>query len=180
MSFKPYQLAWLAKFRPLALANQRRYGVPALFTLAQQLVESAWSLDKLGNNFFGIKAGPEWHGAANMQRTHENTPDGWEYPTVDRFRAYATAADAYDGHGAFLRSQPRYRGAFLTADPVAFAQAVARAGYATDPAYFEKLRRNIYFLRGQKMPAPEAFGGAVGLLALAGLGYWLTQRKPAR
>lgn len=180
----PYQLAWLAKFRPLALANERRYGVPALFTLAQQLVESEWKLTKLGNNFFGIKAGPGWHGAANMQRTHENMPDGREYPTIDSFRGYATPADAYQGHATFLRLQPRYRAAFLTTNPVEFARAVADAHYATDPNYFEKLRKNIYWLSGKKMPPPEVAqevgGGVVGLLLLAGVGYWLTQRKQAR
>ena len=174
--FRPYQLDWLAKFGPLATANERRFGVPRLFTLAQQLVESSWSLAKLGNNFFGIKADPKWTGPSNVQRTHEYDAAGREIPTAAAFRAYATPADAYVGHATFLRTQPRYRAAFQTKDPVAFAEALARAGYATDPNYFPKLRELIFELSGQSIPA-SAPVGAGALLLLGGLAYWLSRRK---
>ncbi len=173
---KPYQLAWLAKFGPLAVANEKRFGVPRLFTLAQQLVESSWSLQKLGNNFFGIKAGAGWKGSQNLQKTHEYDAQGNKYNTADTFRAYPTEAAAYEGHAQFLRTNARYRAAFQTKDPVAFADAIARAGYATDPNYFTKLRNVIYFLSGKPILATVPLGTGA-LVLLGGLAYWLSRRK---
>lgn len=41
---------------------------------------------------------------------------------------------SFVGHGAFLRDNPRYGLAFRhTRSPRRFAQALQRAGYATDP-----------------------------------------------
>lgn len=178
MSLHAYQKAWLAKFAPLALANERRYQVPALFTLAQQLVESAWSLNKLGNNFFGIKAGGAWKGPSNNQKTHEYGKGG-AYNTSADFRAYPSEAAAYEGHAQFLLVNPRYRPAFAHRDPLGFAYAVAHAGYATDPNYFKKLAKNIAFLQGKPLPAGSAVGIGGGLLLLAGL-YFLfsNQARP--
>jgi flagellum-specific peptidoglycan hydrolase FlgJ len=178
MSFHPYQTTWLQKFAPLARANEARFGVPALFTLAQQLVESAWRLNKLGNNFFGVKS-HGYKGATNKQKTHEYDTSGHKYNTADVFRAYPTEAAAYAGHAEFLRAQPRYRLAFQTTDPVEFAKRIAGAHYATDPDYFAKLKKNIYFLQGKPLPTG---GGGAGLgagavLALAGLAYLLSKRK---
>lgn len=110
---KQYQKDWLAKFGPLAVANERRYGVPALFTLAQQLVESAWSMHKLGNNFFGIKADQAWKGPQQVQKTHEYNGQGAKYNTSAAFRGYPTEQSAYEGHANFLRTNKRYKPAFL-------------------------------------------------------------------
>ncbi len=175
---KQYQIDWLAKFAPLALANEQRYKVPALFTLAQQLVESAWSLKKLGNNFFGIKAGGAWSGASNNQKTHEYDGKGAKYNTSASFRAYPTERDAYEGHAKFLLANKRYKPAFGHTDPYAFAKAVADAHYATDPYYFDKLRTNIAFLSGKPLPAGTGAGiGAGALLLLAIGGYYLYSHK---
>ncbi len=174
MSFHPYQVAWLQKFAPLARSNEARFGVPAVFTLAQQLVESAWSLNKLGNNFFGVKS-HGYKGATNVQKTHEYDKAGQWYNTSDTFRAYPTESAAYEGHAQFLRTQPRYRLAFQTADPVEFAKRIAAAGYATDPGYFAKLRKNIYFLQGKPLPADVGLGAGTAAV-LAGLVYLLAKR----
>lgn len=172
---KPYQVAWLAKFAPLAARNERLYQVPALFTLAQQLVESAWSMQKLGNNFFGIKASPDWRGSSQVQKTHEYDFRGAKYNTTATFRGYPSEATAYDGHAHFLRAYKRYRPAFAFTDPVKFAEAVAHAGYATDPDYFGKLKTNINFLRGYSLPKEAAAGGALLLLVGVTLYYFSNQ-----
>ena len=42
----------------------------------------------------------------------------------------------------FLKSNPRYRDALNNADnPHAFVESLQDAGYATDPAYAEKIQR---------------------------------------
>jgi flagellum-specific peptidoglycan hydrolase FlgJ len=54
---------------------------------------------------------------------------------------YAESADDY---GRFLNDNSRYRGAFqFQNDPVQFVQAIAAAGYATDPHHAEMLTRII-------------------------------------
>lgn len=43
---------------------------------------------------------------------------------------------------SFLESNPRYRDVLEVADqPEVFAEKLQQAGYATDPAYGEKIRR---------------------------------------
>jgi peptidoglycan hydrolase FlgJ len=42
-----------------------------------------------------------------------------------------------------LRNNPLYRSCYLYTNSSKFAAALARSGYATDPAYFAKLNSNI-------------------------------------
>jgi len=174
---REYQTAFLAKFSPLAYQSQRKWGVPAVFTLAQHLVESAWKMEKLGHNYFGIKATSSTQ-KSQVQQTHEYV-NGRKVNTSARFRGYNSAAESYDDHGRFLRQQPRYAAAFRTSDPVAFAWEVARAGYATDPKYFEKLRTNILFLQGKSLPKAAAGVGVGVLVAAASFFYFLSKQKTA-
>ena len=46
-------------------------GVPALLTLAQAGLESAWGKSGPGNNFFGVKAGKNWTGETQKLKTWE-------------------------------------------------------------------------------------------------------------
>jgi hypothetical protein len=56
------------------------------------------------------------------------------------FRRFASEADAIANHSRLLRTNRRYAQAFQhTADPIAFARAVAQAGYATGRDYEEAL-----------------------------------------
>ena len=51
---------------------------------------------------------------------------------------------SHDGHDYvdFLQRNPRYRAALdTTSDPAAYFDALQRAGYATDPAYADKIKR---------------------------------------
>ena len=59
---------------------------------------------------------------------------------TDAFRSYSGFDEAADDYGRFLTGNPRYHAAFAHTDnPEAFAEAVAAAGYATDPTYSTKL-----------------------------------------
>uniref|UniRef100_UPI001589628D glucosaminidase domain-containing protein n=1 Tax=Burkholderia anthina TaxID=179879 RepID=UPI001589628D len=62
---------------------------------------------------------------------------------VASFRAYSDWQGSIDDHAAFLVSNPRYRGAFSSTSGVEFAEAIAKAGYATDPQYADKLKSII-------------------------------------
>ncbi len=67
----------------------------------------------------------------------------------DSFRAYIDFSEAAEDYGKFLTTQPRYKPAFIhSKDPLKFADALQRAGYATDPSYASKLKSIIttYYL----------------------------------
>jgi flagellar protein FlgJ len=57
-----------------------------------------------------------------------------------RFRAYEDAQASVSDYVSLLRDNPRYAAALNTGDDVrAFANALQRGGYATDPDYANKL-----------------------------------------
>jgi hypothetical protein len=62
----------------------------------------------------------------------------------DWFRAYPSPEACFADHAQFFFKNKRYAKALaVRADPYKFAVAVAQAGYATDPAYAQKLCRLI-------------------------------------
>lgn len=90
-------------------------------------------------NLFGIKAGVDWKGdtVTVVSREYEN---GAFVSRAARFRAYDSVAASVADFGKFLETQPRYRAALdAGSDARAFVHSLARAGYATDPAYAAKL-----------------------------------------
>ncbi|WP_197430180.1 glucosaminidase domain-containing protein [Auraticoccus cholistanensis] len=136
---------FLARYADDAQAGEREHGVPTSVALAQAALESGWgesTLTRDGNAFFGIKCGtdngPYATGCVQKQTT-ECDASGC-YPVVAEFRAYASHADSFRDHGHFLRSRERYAAAFaLSDDPDQFIREVHAAGYATDPAYSDKI-----------------------------------------
>jgi flagellar protein FlgJ len=56
---------------------------------------------------------------------------------------HGSYAEAFKDYASLLSGNPRYAAALGNRDPAGFAQELARAGYATDPAYAEKLTRII-------------------------------------
>lgn len=133
-----------------ALAAERATGIPAKFAIAQAAHESGWGRHEIRgpqgeptHNLFGIKAGRGWTGATVEASTTEFV-DGAPRRQRERFRAYGSYDEAFADYARLVAGNPRYaeaRGA--GADPERFARAMARAGYATDPAYARKLARTI-------------------------------------
>ena len=143
------QEAFIARAARAARATAEEYGVPAAVTLAQAALESDWGRAHMGgaNNYFGIKAydkggvpqiGPIAKGFVTLP-TRE-VVNGRSITVNARFRSYASMADSFRDHANFLKVNSRYAPAFgHTGDPDAFARAIAKAGYATDPSYADKL-----------------------------------------
>jgi flagellar protein FlgJ len=129
---------------PHATAAARELGVDPRAIIAQAALETGWgtSLPKDGSgasrNFFGIKAGSNWSGASVSSGTTEFVA-GEAQDERARFRAYGSVAESVADYVRVL-SQPRYASALDTGSDVrAFAGALQRGGYATDPEYANKL-----------------------------------------
>ncbi|MBB3213410.1 flagellar protein FlgJ [Herbaspirillum sp. Sphag1AN] len=134
---------FIAKIAPGAQACMRDTKIPASFTIAQAALESGWGAKAPGNNLFGIKADPSWHGPTVDFSTHEVVA-GKSVPLVDKFRAYPDWGACLLDHAKFLTTNKRYAPAFMHSDNAEqFTLAVAAAGYATDPQYATKIIAEI-------------------------------------
>lgn len=128
-----------------AQEGMEEFDVPASVSLAQAIVESNWAQSELtvkGRNYFGIKcSGESPYATGCLERpTQECDENGFCAETKAKFRTYASAEDSFRDHGYFLTTNPRYDDAFdHSDDPDQFAAEIAEAGYATDPAYADKL-----------------------------------------
>lgn len=125
---------YIEQYKDAAIASRDSFGIPASITLAQGLLESSAGKSILAtqcNNHFGIKCGSSWYGET-MKKDDDSSQEC--------FRCYATAAESFRDHSDFLRKQ-RY--AFLFDYDVTrydeWARGLSKAGYATDPAYPNKL-----------------------------------------
>lgn len=129
-----------------AIEAQRASGVPAGFIVGQAALESGWGQHEMrhadgraSHNLFGIKAGTQWRGPTVEVRTTEYV-NGVPQTVTDRFRAYASYAEAFKDWASLMVDNPRYRQVLESGgDARSFAQALQEAGYATDPHYRDKI-----------------------------------------
>jgi flagellar protein FlgJ len=134
---------------PYAVEASRSTGIPPQFLVGHAALESGWGRGEIRKsdgsssyNLFGIKAGKNWNGATVDATTTEYV-NGQAQQTVERFRAYGSYEEAFRDYAGLLRSNPRYGGVIGSQDGAEFAKGLQRAGYATDPAYADKLSRII-------------------------------------
>ena len=132
---------FIALIGPAAQASEAQTGIPASFTVAQAALESSWGKSRLANegkNLFGVKADAAWTGDVLELPTREFLRGRW-VSVGARWRKYADWQDCLDDHAKFFRANRRYRPCFDFHTGEGWAKAVAKAGYATDPKYAEKL-----------------------------------------
>ncbi len=133
-----------------ARAAEVATGIPASFMVAQAAQETGWGRKEILNpdgtpsyNLFGIKAGAHWKGPTTDVTTTEYV-HGQPQKVVARFRAYGSYAESFADYAQLMKASPRYQTVLASAGSAAgFAQGLQRAGYATDPAYADKLTRVI-------------------------------------
>ena len=121
-------------------------GVNPLGMLAQAALETGWGQRMPrtadGNsslNLFGVKAGSDWSGARAVADTVEIS-GGVAKQTRTAFRAYGSIEESVGDFARLLTSSPRYREAVAAgSNAQAYVQSIAKAGYATDPQYANKL-----------------------------------------
>lgn len=133
-----------------AAAASEATGIPAPFMLAQAALETGWGKREIvGNdgsnshNLFGIKAGSQWSGPTVDVTTTEYI-GGQPRKMVQKFRAYASEAESFADYARLMKDSPRYAKVVAgAADAKQFAFGLQKAGYATDPAYADKLGKVI-------------------------------------
>ena len=126
-------LAYIDRYKDIAIEHQQQYGIPASITLAQGLLESSAGtsyLSRRGNNHFGIKC-HNWKGESV---TYDDTL------RHECYRQYARPEDSFADHARFLKGR-RYAPLYEldVTDYEGWAQGLKDCGYATDPQYPSKL-----------------------------------------
>lgn len=129
---------FIAAISPAAKASAKTTKIPASFTVAEAALESGWGVHAPGMNLFGIKADASWKGSVTVQRTREFLNGAWTLVDA-RFREYTGWLGSIEDHAQFLLANSRYAPAFAYTSGTTFAQAIAAAGYATDPNYAAKI-----------------------------------------
>ncbi len=130
--------SFIASILPSVQTAAKQLGVAPVAILAQAALETGWGQHAPGNNVFGVKAGSGWAGGTVQTLTRE-FQNGVASVGTAAFRAYQNVADSVDNYAALL-SRPRYQSARGQGNDIsAFASALQRSGYATDPDYAAKL-----------------------------------------
>ncbi len=136
--------AFIRDLRPHAERVGERLGVPPGMLIAQAALETGWGKHTLAQgagssfNVFNIKAGSAWQGRV-AEVTAVEYLDGEPVMQRSRFRAYDSLQQAFDDYAALIAGSPRYGDALAAVDGPAYIRALQDAGYATDPAYAEKI-----------------------------------------
>jgi len=131
---------------PEAQAAAQQLGVHPVSLVAQAALESNWgrSMPKAAggassNNLFGVKVTGGWGGQAVTAATRE-FQGGVMASVHGAFRAYPDSQAALQDYVATLKGNPRYSAALGAGSDVgAFAGALQKGGYATDPNYAAKV-----------------------------------------
>jgi peptidoglycan hydrolase FlgJ len=163
---------FVQKVWPYAERAAQALGVDPRMLVAQAALETGWgrhvpasSDGRSGHNLFGIKAGRGWSGERGSHLTREFV-DGRMQVERAEFRRYDSVAQSFQDYVGLLRGSPRYAPALAAAgDNRAFAQALQRAGYATDPAYADKLTAIAHGPRLNRALAALVPAGEGSLLA---------------
>ena len=148
---------------------EAKTGIPATFMVSKAALETGWGRKEIRHadgspsfNLFGIKAGANWKGPTAEITTTEFI-NGKAQKVVAKFRAYGSYAEGFADYARLMKDSPRYQAAVASASKgtaaagalgntdsrrvadaaTGFAQGLQKAGYATDPAYADKLSRVI-------------------------------------
>lgn len=143
-------LGFVQQHQNSAAQAEATSGIPASFMIAQAAHETGWGRKEIrhadgssAHNLFGIKAGANWNGPVAEVMTTEYT-NGVARKVTQKFRAYSSYAESFNDYAQMMKNSPRYAGVVNARDNAhGFAQGLQRAGYATDPAYAEKLSKVI-------------------------------------
>ena len=162
-----------------AMKSEDEYGVPASITLAQIILESSGDypggLSQLAyecKNLFDMKGkGPA---GSKIYETAEVGSDGEVIIIQARFRKYRSFQQSIDDHGKLLTTGRYATYTKSCKTPQQWADAIQRAGYATDPNYAELLMKLIFMYDLERF---DHGGMAIGDGVLRGTFLWPTVKN---
>ncbi|MEY8710142.1 flagellar rod assembly protein/muramidase FlgJ [Mangrovibacter phragmitis] len=147
---------------PAKLASEQS-GIPHHLILAQAALESGWGQRQIRTasgapsfNIFGVKATGNWKGPTTEITTTE-FENGQAKKVKAAFRVYSSYLEALSDYVSLLSKNPRYAAVTTAATAEQGAQALQRAGYATDPGYANKLTSLIQQLKSMSDKVSKAY-----------------------
>jgi peptidoglycan hydrolase FlgJ len=131
---------------PAARQSAKMLGLDPLALVAQAALETGWGQRMFKTaqgansyNLFGIKANNGWQGDTAVVDTLEYR-GGIAKKEQAKFRSYASPEQSLHDYVNFIKQNPRYQDAInATSDTKAYFEKLQAAGYATDPAYAQKI-----------------------------------------
>lgn len=142
----PSPAEFVQRLLPHARRAAARLGVAPEVLIAQSALETGWGRHVMrdaegrpSHNLFGIKAAGGWSGDSVRVTTLEYR-DGVARREHAAFRGYPDEAASFADYVRLVGGHPRYSPAVANAaSPEGYLRGLQEAGYATDPAYAEKI-----------------------------------------
>lgn len=142
---------FVKKLWTLAEQTAQKLNVSPEVILSQAALETGWGQHIISNgqqssfNLFNIKADPAWQGK-RMEKVSMEYAHGKPIQQKSSFRAYDSFEQSFNDYTNFIQSNPRYRTALETTEKAeqslhdeSYIKGIHKAGYATDPAYSNKV-----------------------------------------
>lgn len=122
-------------------------GIPTETLVSQAALETGWGKYMMKGadgtpsyNLFGIKADSRWSGDVVSVQTTEYR-DGIVQKERANFRSYDSLQQGFDDYVSFIKNSPRYTDAVNSrGNATEYLNGLQQAGYATDPAYANKIQ----------------------------------------
>lgn len=137
------------EIKAAAERSERETGIPAAITLGQMILESRGSygngvsyLAYYANNYFGVKAGPSWHGEVFYAKTKEYV-GGQAITITAPFRKYPSVYESINDHSQVLLNSRYTKYTSKAKNLKEYCEGIQKGGYATAPNYAEELYRII-------------------------------------
>lgn len=138
---------FVSALKPYADKAASALNVKGDVLLAQAALETGWGNHVIHTergensfNLFNIKADARWSGEKINVSTIEYSRGVAQQEKAD-FRRYHSYEESFADYVKFLQSNPRYQQALaVEGNSADYAEELQKAGYATDPAYAEKIK----------------------------------------
>ncbi len=136
------KLSYINRYKEIAIIEMKRTGIPASIKLAQGILETAGGTGTLAieaNNHFGIKCKNYWKGDTYYHKDDDLDEKGDLIKSC--FRSYQNPIDSYVDHSNFIKHNITYSTLINSGniDYKYWARGLQYYGYASDPAYADKL-----------------------------------------